>query len=156
MNIKVFFVICHNLRSRENVGSVFRTADAFGVSKVYLTGYTPAPPHSKISKTALGAERWVPWKYKKSIVALLRELKQKRIRLVALEQAKGRSVPLPKFKPRFPLALILGNEVKGLSPAILSRCDTVTEIPMHGRKESLNVAVAFGVAVYHIIMAARG
>ena len=69
MNIKVFFVICHNLRSRENVGSVFRTADAFGVSKVYLTGYTPAPPHSKISKTALGAERWVPWKYKKSIVA---------------------------------------------------------------------------------------
>ncbi|MFY9462027.1 MAG: RNA methyltransferase [Candidatus Sungiibacteriota bacterium] len=150
MRNKDFYVICHNIRSRENVGSVFRTSDAFGIAKIYLTGYTPPPPHPKISKTSLGAENWIPWEQRKSIAALLRELKQKRIRLVALEQAKGQSVSLPKFRPRFPLALIIGNEVKGLSQEILRRADKVVEIPMLGKKESLNVAVAFGIAAYHI------
>lgn len=148
-----FSVICHNIRSRENVGSVFRTGDAFGFAKIYLTGYTPAPPHPKISKTALGAENWVWWEQRKSIAALLKELKKERIWTVALEQVKKRSIALPKFKPRFPLALILGNEAKGLSRAILRRADAVVEIPMFGKKESLNVAVAFGIAAYHIRLA---
>lgn len=144
------FVICHNIRSRENVGSVFRTGDAFGVDKIYLTGYTPAPPHPKISKTALGAEEWISWEHKKSITALFKKLKQGHIRITALEQVKKRSITLPKFKPRFPLALILGNEVEGLPRSILDKTDEILEIPMSGRKESLNVAVAFGIAAYHI------
>lgn len=144
-----FYVICHNIRSRENIGSVFRTADAFGVAKIYLTGYTPFPPHPKISKTALGAEGWVPWAKRKSVVVLIKKLKKERVQIVALEQAK-RNIPLPKFRPRFPLALLLGSEVKGISKATLKRTDKIVEIPMHGRKESLNVAVAFGIAAYHI------
>lgn len=144
-----FFVICHNIRSRENIGSIFRTSDAFAVSKIFLTGYTPAPPHPKISKTALGAEQWVPWEHKASIASLLKELKQKRVRIVALEQTKE-SIPLHLFRPRFPLALMLGNEVGGLSERILRYGDSAVMIQMRGRKESLNVAVAFGIAAYHI------
>lgn len=146
---KDFYIVCHNVRSRENVGSVFRTSDAFGVSKIYLTGYTPTPPHEKISKTALGAEKSVPWEKRRSVSALVKELKNKNIKIVALEQA-SRSVLLKKFKPRFPLAIAVGNEVKGLPPSILGRADAVIEIPMRGKKESLNVAVAFGIAAYWI------
>lgn len=145
-----FFVVCHNLRSRENVGSVFRTSDAFGVSKIYLTGYTPVPPHEKISKTALGAERWIQWEQRKSIATLLKELKRKKVLIVALEQAP-KSVGLNKFRLRFPVALVIGNEVGGLSKAISQSADIAVEIPMAGRKESLNVAVAFGIAAYHIV-----
>lgn len=149
MTPRNFFVICHNIRSRENVGSIFRTSDAFAVSKIFLTGYTPAPPHSKISKTALGAEQWVPWEHKASIAFLLKELKQKKARVVALEQTKE-SIPLHLFRPRFPLALVLGNEASGLSRRILKYADSIVAIPMRGKKESLNVAVAFGIAAYHI------
>lgn len=146
---KEFYVICHNIRSRENVGSIFRTSDAFGVSKIYLTGYTPTPPHEKISKTALGAEQWLAWEKRASIRRLLGELKSKKVRIVALEQTR-RSIPLPKFKCKFPLALLVGNEVTGLPQSLIRRTDTVVEIPMSGRKESLNVAVAFGIAAYQI------
>ncbi|MDO8560946.1 MAG: TrmH family RNA methyltransferase [bacterium] len=145
----VFCVICHNIRSRENVGSVFRTSDAFGVSKIYLTGYTPAPPHPKISKTALGAETWVLWEKRASIFDLIKELKKKKFKIIALEKTKD-SGPLSGFRPRFPLALILGNEVKGISQATLKKADKIVEIPMLGRKESLNVAVAFGVAAFNM------
>lgn len=144
-----FYVIGHNLRSRENVGSIFRTSDAFGVTKIYLTGYTPSPPHPKIAKTALGAEMWLAWEKRASIASVIAELKKKKFRIIALEQTKT-SISLAKFKPYFPLALILGNEVKGISAAILKRADKIVAIPMRGRKESLNVAVAFGVAACHI------
>lgn len=144
-----FFVICHNLRSRENVGSVFRTSDAFGISKIYLTGYTPSPPHEKISKTALGSERWVLWEKRVSPAALVKFLKKRGVAVVALEQNKN-SVPLDGFKPRFPLALIIGNEVNGISPSLLKAADAAVEIPVCGKKESLNVAVAFGIAAHHI------
>lgn len=142
-------LILDNIRSRENVGSIFRTADAAGVSKIYLCGITPTPPHEKISKTALGAETYVPWEYFRQTSRCLSELKAKseKLKIVALEQTRE-SQNIFKFKPKYPIALILGNEVKGLPPSILKKCDKKLFIPMFGKKESLNVAVAAGIALY--------
>ena len=143
-------VVLHNIRSRENVGSVFRTADAAGVDKLYLCGITPCPPHEKISKTALGAEKTVPWEYHRQTWRLIEQLKKDGFRVVALEKTKA-SNDIFKFKSdKRPIALVVGNEVRGLSPEILKRADAVLSIPMRGQKESLNVAVAFGVAVYQL------
>ncbi len=147
---KEISVILNNIRSRENVGSIFRTADAAGVSKIYLCGITPQPPHQKISKTALGAETVVPWEHCKQVSRLINKLKKDNMNIVALEKAKNIE-NIFDYKPEFPLALILGNEVEGISPAILKKCDKKIAIPMYGRKESLNVAVAFGIAVYNLI-----
>lgn len=163
------YLILDNIRSRENVGSIFRTADAAGVKKIYLCGITPTPitkhePRSmnqetdKIAKTALGAEKWVPWGYRRETWRIITELKNKGIRVIALERFDKLTASRLKIKqenifnyiPEFPLALVLGNEVKGLSPKILKYCDKKIAIPMYGRKESLNVAVAFGIAVYII------
>jgi len=148
---KEMIVILDNIRSRENVGSIFRTADAAGVSKIYLCGITPTPPHEKISKTALGAENYISWEYHAKAGNLLQKLKIKnqKLKIVALEQTK-QSQNLFKYKPRFPLVLVLGNEVKGLPQSILKKCDKKISIPMYGKKESLNVAVAFGVAAYQL------
>ena len=150
MTKQKLIIVLNNIRSRENVGSIFRTADAAGVSKIYLCGITPTPPHEKISKTALGAEEYVPWEYHKQTWRLLDKLKKDKINIVTLEQSKE-GVDLFKFKPKFPLALVVGNEVRGLSPQILKYCDKKISIPMYGKKESLNVAVATGVAVYVIL-----
>jgi tRNA G18 (ribose-2'-O)-methylase SpoU len=161
--IKDFYVICDNIRSLENIGSIFRTSDALGVNKIYLCGISGKPPrwgfpasqgnlatlHHKISKTALGAEQTVSWEYVKQIGRLIDKLKERKISIVALEQAQG-AVEYTKFKPKFPLALILGNEVKGISEKILNKCDKIIYLPMSGQKESLNVSVAFGVAGYQI------
>ena len=147
---KEVYLILDNIRSRENVGSIFRTADAAGVSKIYLCGITPTPPHEKISKTALGAEVYVPGEYYRQTWRLLANLKKEGIKTIALERTKN-SVNIFKFKPKFPLALVLGNEVQGLSPKILKYCDKKISIPMYGKKESLNVAVATGIAVYQLI-----
>ena len=146
------YLILDNIRSRENVGSIFRTADAVGVSKIYLCGITPMPPHQKISKTALGSENWVSWEYYKQTWRCLLELKSKnkKLKIIGLEQTKD-SQNIFKFKPRFPLALVIGNEVKGVSPKILKYCDKKISIPMYGKKESLNVAVAAGISLYQII-----
>ncbi len=149
MTKQEIYIVLDNIRSRENVGSIFRTADAAGVSKIYLCGITPTPPHEKISKTALGAETWVPWEYCKETWRLLAKLKKEGINIVALEQTKE-SVNLFKFKTKFLAALVLGNEVKGLSPKILKYCDKKISIPMYGKKESLNVSVAAGVALYNL------
>ncbi|HCC60218.1 MAG: hypothetical protein A2402_03835 [Candidatus Staskawiczbacteria bacterium RIFOXYC1_FULL_37_43] len=148
--MKEFYVICDNIRSLENIGSIFRTADALGVLKIFLCGISGKPPHHKISKTALGAEKTIAFEYYKQIGRLIDKLKKDKISIIALEQSKD-AISCLKFKPRFPLALILGNEVKGISKAILKKCDKVIELPMAGKKESLNVSVAFGVAGYHII-----
>ena len=150
MSRKEIIVVLDNIRSRENVGSIFRTADAAGVSKIYLCGITPTPPHEKISKTALGAEVYVPWEYCRETWRLLAKLKKEGINIIALEQTRE-SVDIFKFKSRFPLALVVGNEVNGLSPKILKYCDKKISIPMYGKKESLNVAVAVGIAVYSIL-----
>ncbi len=149
---KELFVIAHNIRSLHNVGSIFRAADGFGVSKVYLTGYTGAPEGKnaeKIAKVALGAEEFVPWEYTRSLVRLLTKLKKSGVRIVALENNVNYKITsLRKFKSKFPMALILGEEVKGHTEKILELCDEIVDIPMQGQKESLNVSVACGVALY--------
>ncbi|MCX6724133.1 MAG: RNA methyltransferase [Candidatus Staskawiczbacteria bacterium] len=149
-----FYVICDNIRSLENIGSIFRTSDALGVDKIYLCGISGRPPHHKISKTALGAEETVQFEYHRQIGRLIDKLKKDKIIIVALEQGK-RAIDYREFKPKFPLALIIGNEVKGISKKILQKCDKIIFLPMSGAKESLNVSVAFGIAGYHIINIAR-
>jgi 23S rRNA (guanosine2251-2'-O)-methyltransferase len=148
---KDFFVILHNIRSCYNVGSVFRTSDAFGVSKIFLGGYTPNPAKDKsVAKTALGAEKFVPWEAVWHTHKIIEHLQTQGIKVFALEQAE-KSVDLNEFMPMFPMALLLGNEVKGLSSKILEKVDGVVEISMLGKKESLNVSVSFGVAAYKIV-----
>lgn len=145
--------IFHNIRSLHNVGSMFRTADAAGVGKIYLTGYTPLPAdafgntRAEITKTALGAEHVVPWEQKKDIGALLSSLRKQGIYIIGLEQ-HARAVDYRRVKPKKSWALVVGNEVRGLSKAVLQKCDIIAEIPMRGKKESLNVSVAFGVALF--------
>jgi tRNA G18 (ribose-2'-O)-methylase SpoU len=147
---KEFFVVCDNIRSLENIGSIFRTSDALGVSKIFLCGISGKPPHHKISKTALGAEETIPFEYCKQTWRLIEKFKKDKIKIVALEQDK-RAVAISEFKPSFPVALIVGNEVKGVSKKVLEKCDEIIFLPMFGKKESLNVSVAFGVAGYYII-----
>lgn len=144
-----FILILPNIRSGHNVGAIFRTADGAGVDKLYLTGYTPCPPHVQIDKVSLGAEKWMPWEYRKQTGRLLKELKEMGYTIVALEQTKT-SQGIFGFQPQFPLALVLGNEKTGVSKSLLKYCDQAIEIPMHGKKNSLNVSVAAGVAMYVI------
>ena len=148
--MKEFYVICDNIRSLENIGSIFRTSDALGVKKIYLCGISGKPPNHKISKTALGAEEKVPFEYCKQTGRLIDKLKIDKVQIVALEQDK-KAIEYTKFKPQFPLALLVGNEVKGVSKKILQKSDKIIFLPMSGQKESLNVSVAFGVAGYNII-----
>lgn len=147
-------LIAHNIRSLHNVGAIFRTADSFGVSKIFLTGYTGAPEGKnadRISKVALGAEQFVPWEKAKNLGPLIKKLKAQGVQIAVLENnVKYKTTLLPKFKPKFPLALILGEETKGSTKKILDLADDILEIPMHGKKESLNVSVACGVALYQI------
>jgi len=152
-------VIAHNIRSTHNVGAIFRTAEGFGVSKIILSGYTPYPriehdsrlPHisdkltSQIHKTALDAELIVPFEYKE--VLNLDEFKVDGYRIVALEQDE-RSILLPEYKTPEKVALLLGEEVHGIESTFLAQCDDIIEIPMHGKKESFNVSVAAGIALY--------
>ncbi len=149
-------LILHNIRSTHNVGSIFRTADAAGISEIFLTGYTPRPidnfgkERKDIAKTALGAEKSIPWQYAKTPSGFIKKLKKEGYSLVAIEQS-SRSIDYKKIKIKYPVAILLGNEVKGLSPALLKACDQVAEIPMRGEKESLNVSVAAGVALFRIL-----
>jgi len=144
-----FFLILPDIRSCHNVGAMFRTADAFGVSKIFLTGYTPAPPKPQIDKVSLGAEKWVSFKKYKHTKLLVNRLKKQGVKIYALEFSENsRDISLVDFKS--PLALIVGNEVEGVSSEILALCDGVVHIPMYGKKESLNVSIAAGVALYEI------
>ena len=146
---KEIYLVAQNIRSLFNVGALFRCADVFGVIRVYLCGYTGCPPRTEISKTALGAETWIKWEHHRQTHTVLKKLQQQGVRVVALETGR-RSRPLPKFRPTYPLALVVGNEVTGISPAILKLADAVVQIPMLGHKESLNVAVAAGIALYQL------
>ena len=142
-------VLAHNIRSLWNVGSLFRTSDAFGVQKIYLTGYTATPPRREISKTALGAEEWIEWEYKKNPLSVIDSLKSEGWEIVALEQTKD-SVDLKVFEPLEKTCLILGHEVTGVPDELLEVCDRSVEIQMHGKKESINVAVAAGVVLHYL------
>lgn len=152
-------VIAHNIRSTHNVGSIFRTAEGFGVKKIILSGYTPYPkipgdrrlPHiaekltTQIHKTALGAETMVPFEF--HIAPNFEELRDDGYRIVGLEQ-DDRSIMLPRYHTPGRVALLLGEEVHGIEPAMRQECDQLIEIPMSGQKESFNVSVAAGIALY--------
>ncbi len=149
-------LILHNVRSMENVGSMFRTADAMGVSKIFLVGYTPAPTDrfgrkvTRLSKAALGAEDTVPWERVADCESLIAQLKPDGYAVLSLEQ-DSRAVTLTEYarQPRAKqTALIVGNEVEGVPKSVLDLSDTILEIPMMGKKESLNVSVATGIALF--------
>ncbi|OGY63358.1 MAG: hypothetical protein A3I89_01830 [Candidatus Harrisonbacteria bacterium RIFCSPLOWO2_02_FULL_41_11] len=157
-------VILNNIRSLHNVGSIFRTADAAGVEKIYLCGITPEPidqfgkPRQQLIKVSLGAEQSVRWdasaRSARATLKLLERLKKDGYKIFAVEQSK-KSIPYFRLRVESERlknsALVFGNEVKGLSPAILKKTDKILEIPMRGKKESLNVAVAFGIVVFHLV-----
>jgi tRNA G18 (ribose-2'-O)-methylase SpoU len=144
-----FYLILPNIRSSHNVGAMFRTADACGVTKIFLVGYTPIPPRPDIHKVALGADEWVPWEQRKTLKPLLKSLKKKGVKIVALEKNEN-SIPIETLLVSSSVALIVGNEVDGISSDILDFCDVVAHIPMRGRKESLNVSIAGGIGMYEI------
>jgi len=141
-------VILENIRSLHNVGAIFRTADGAGWDKVYLTGYTGCPPDRRIEKVSLGAEEFLPWEHVDSAEKLCEKLKKEEFKIIALEQS-DRSVDIFTTKcEEENIVLILGNEVDGVSEEILNMCDQHLEIPMHGKKTSLNVSVAAGIALF--------
>ncbi len=154
-NNQINILILHNIRSVENVGAMFRTADAVGIDKIYLTGYTPTPldrfgrKRKDLAKSALGAEEFVPWEQKKNIFSLLIKLKSEKFLIIGIEQAKN-SVDYKKVKLKEKNVFIVGAEVTGIPKNILKKCDILAEIPMQGKKESLNVSVALGVALFRI------
>ncbi|MEM6628862.1 MAG: RNA methyltransferase [Bacteroidota bacterium] len=143
--------VLDNIRSMHNVGSVFRTADAFRLDKLYLCGITPHPPHREIRKTAIGAEYSVAWEGYSHTLELVKELKNLGWVLVAAEQTSN-SVPLPEWKldTQRKYALILGHEIEGVAQEVLDQCDLAVEIPQHGTKHSLNISVAAGICLYHM------
>ena len=150
----MLIAVLDNIRSLYNVGSIFRTADAFGFEKIYLSGYTPGPIGEKkkreIHKTALGAEEFIEWEKFGKTWKLLENLKKQGFYIVGLETDK-KAINISKFNSQISkkkMVLVVGNEVKGLSKEVLKRCDKIVKIPMLGKKESLNVSVAFGVAAY--------
>jgi len=153
---KPVYLILSDVRSSQNVGAIFRTADGAGVDKIILAGITPAPKdkfgrvNPKIAKTALGAEKIIPWESVSSVSRAINNLKKGKFFVVALEQSKN-SIDYKKLKPKYPLALIVGNEISGVPKNILKKCDAIIEIPMRGQKESLNVSVAMGVALFRIL-----
>ncbi|TSC82768.1 MAG: tRNA/rRNA methyltransferase SpoU [Parcubacteria group bacterium Gr01-1014_20] len=158
-------LILHNIRSVYNVASIFRTADGAGVSKIYLVGVTPTPLdrfkkfRADFAKVALGAERTVTWEKRQGTSLLLKELKSDEYDILAVEQDK-RSVPYYSYKlsrdkrqvKNKKIALVLGEETKGLPKLVLDKCDKILEIPMRGKKESLNVSVAAGIVVYNLLV----
>lgn len=153
------YLILHRLRSAYNVGSIFRSADGIGVDKIFITGFTQIPSEKEyllqtkaekmLSKTALGADKYVIWEKTSNIVRLLDKLKGEGFEIVALEQNEN-SIDYRDYKPGKKTALILGNEPRGIDGRILKKCDKIIEIPMRGKKQSLNVAVALGVAGYKL------
>lgn len=144
-------VVLDDVRSAYNVGSILRTADAVRAARVVCCGYTPPPDHPAVAKTALGAEASVPWAVAESVEAAIEALRAEGYTPVALEQTDAPTT-LQGIEPGdFPIALVLGNEVTGVSREALAACDRALELPQYGAKHSLNVAVAFGVAAYGLL-----
>lgn len=143
-------LVLDNIRSLNNIGSMFRTADAFLLKKIYLCGITATPPHREIRKTALGATESVDWEYRETTLELVGELQGQGMQCLAVEQAEG-AISLERYVPGpGPLALIFGHEVKGVSQAVVTQCDAVLEIPQQGTKHSLNVSVSAGIVVWDL------
>jgi len=147
-------VVLNNIRSLYNVGSIFRTADGVGAEKIWLCGQTGFPPHAQISKTALGAEERVPWDHRDDAVSVIQDYRKKGYQAVLLEQTDA-SVLYQDFEPSGPVCLIVGNEIEGISDGLMPLSDVAVEIEMAGIKNSLNVAVAFGIVAYHLTQGLR-
>lgn len=143
-------VVVDNIRSALNVGSIFRTADAGAVAHLHLCGMSAHPPHKKLEKTALGAFAYVPWTYYERTKDCFAALKELGIPVVAIEVAEG-ARDLHDFPWPRPVAVVIGNEVNGIHPRNIARCDEVVQIPMHGYKNSINVANAFGIVLFDIL-----
>lgn len=145
-------LILDNVRSMHNVGSIFRTADGFGIKKIYLCGITAKPPHREIHKTALGAENSMDWEYYENTLGILEKLKSEGFKVIAIEQAIG-SIQLNKFvyNGDDPLAIILGNEVEGVSDDVMQIADICIEIPQFGTKHSFNVSVCAGIVLWQFL-----
>ncbi len=156
MNKKQNILILNDIRSVENVGAMFRTADAGGIDKIYLVGYTPAPvdrfgrKRNDLAKSALGAEEFVTWESVKTILPLIKKLKKDEFQIIAIEQDE-KSVDYKKVKVKEKNAFIVGTEVTGIPKNVLKNCDIIAEIPMRGKKESLNVSVSLGIALFRIL-----
>ncbi len=144
-------VVLDNIRSLNNIGSVFRTSDAFRIEKIYLCGITAQPPHKDIHKTALGATDTVAWEYAADTKTVIEKLQEQDITCLAIEQAEN-SIMLDTFSPKKQqkYAIVMGNEVKGVQQEIVSMCDAVIEIPQIGTKHSLNISVSCGVVLWDI------
>lgn len=140
-------LLAHNVRSLWNVGSFFRTCDAFAVEKIYLTGYTGCPPRKEITKVAIGAEQTVSWEHAEDPLPVLTNLKREGWQIVALELSPG-AIPLSTFQPKDRVCLVVGHELAGVPEEIRRLSDAIVSIPMLGTKESLNVAVAAGIALH--------
>lgn len=159
MRERKFYLILHRIRSAYNVGSMFRSADGIGVDKIFITGFTQSPSkkdfalqskaEKMLSKTALGADRYVPWEKASDLGKLIEKLKNENFQIIALEQSE-KSIDYRDFKTSNKIALIVGNEPRGIDKRILKKCDIIMELPMRGQKQSLNVAVALGVAGYKL------
>jgi tRNA G18 (ribose-2'-O)-methylase SpoU len=149
-------LVLDNVRSMNNTGSAFRTADAFGVERLVLCGITATPPHREINKTALGATESVPWSYEEDTLRAIEQLKAQGYRVVSVEQA-DQSVMLPAFEANTgeKLALVFGNEIKGVDEEVVSLSDVVIEIPQYGSKHSLNISVSIGVVLWDILSKLR-
>ncbi len=143
-------VIAENVRSLYNVGSMFRTSDGALIEKLWLCGYTGYPPRKEIDKTALGSVQTVPWEHNEDTVSVIKKLKSEGYSIVALEHTDS-SENFLEAEYKFPMCLMLGNEVEGLSEEAVALADSAVEIPMYGIKQSLNVSVAYGILVYHLI-----
>lgn len=144
-------VVLDNIRSLNNIGSVFRTSDAFLIEKIYLCGITAQPPHRDINKTALGATETVAWEHVDDALSIVQQLQNEGIKVYAIEQVEG-SIMLNDFKvnPKEKLAIIFGNEVDGVQQEVVNRCDGTIEIPQLGTKHSLNISVSAGVVIWDL------
>lgn len=144
-------IVLDNIRSLNNIGSVFRTADAFLIEKIYLCGITATPPHKDIQKTALGATDSVSWEHKKNTLELVQNLQQQGVHILAIEQAENAQM-LDSFQPKKDqkYAVVFGNEVKGVQQEVVSASNIVIEIPQYGSKHSLNISVSAGVVIWDL------
>ena len=146
-----FNLILHNIRSKHNVGSAFRSADAFGVNKIILSGYTPTPPDPEISKTAIGAEEFMQWEYYKTVDEILENYPRQQFHYVGIEQME-QSIELQHYqKPLQAINVVFGNEVCGIDEAFIPNIHDFVEIPQFGHKHSLNISVALGVVLYAFV-----
>ncbi len=147
--------LCDNIRSIFNVGAIFRSSDGALVEKLFLTGYTPFPPRKEIEKVALGATETVPWEYRKDPAEAIHELKSAGVKIAVLELTDISRPIWSVKKEEFPVCIVAGNELTGVSKGIIDLADTALEIPMMGMKQSLNVSVAYSIAVYEMLRVLR-